>query len=173
MLVRRLVAEDTSLFQPVRLQALQHSPEAFASSFEEEAAEPIVWFGKALGSHERGDFVLGAFEPDDTLIGIIGFHRESRAKLSHKGNIWGMYVQPEYRRRGVGKAMLAGALKRIGRLPDLRQVNICVAASNDAAVRLFEQAGFHSFGMERSARRVGDRFYDACHMQLIIERDVS
>lgn len=169
MNIRRLVAEDTSLYQPIRLEALQNSPEAFASSFEEEAAEPIVWFGKALGSHERGDFVLGAFDPDDTLIGIIGFHRESRVKLSHKGNIWGMYVRPECRRRGVGKAMLEAALNRVGRLPDLRQINVCIRTPNDAALRLYEQAGFHSFGLEQGASRVGDRFYDACHMQLFIE----
>lgn len=171
MEVRRLVAEDTSLYQPVRLEALQNSPEAFASSYEEEAAEPIVWFGKALGSHERGDFVLGAFDPDDTLIGIIGFHRETRVKFSHIGNIWGMYVRPEWRGRGVGKAMLEAALKRIARLPDLRQVNIRVHASNDIALRLYEQAGFHSFGVERGACRIGDSFHDVCHMQLIIERD--
>lgn len=169
MNIRRLVAEDTSKYRTIRLEALKTSPEAFASSFEEEAGEPIVWFGKALGSHELGDFVLGAFDPSDQLIGIIGFYRESLLKLRHKGNIWGMYVRPERRGQGIGTSLLATALDRIRALPQLRQVNLCISVANHAALHLYEQAGFQSYGVEPGAYRVGDQFHDERHMQLLLE----
>jgi len=169
MNIRRLVAEDTSEYRTIRLEALNTSPEGFASSFEEEAGEPIVWFGKSLGSHELGDFVLGAFDPDDQLIGIIGFCRESLLKLRHKGHIWGMYVRPEHRGQGIGTNLLEQALERIRTLPQLRQVNLCVSVANHVALRLYERAGFQSYGVEPGAYRVGDRFHDERHMQLILE----
>jgi len=44
---------------------------------------------------------VGSFK-DGLLIGMIGFVREQRNKLRHKGNIWGMYVVPEARGEGIG-----------------------------------------------------------------------
>src|SRR5258707_532281 len=101
MKIRLLNAKDAGSYRTIRLEAVHDAPLAFAESTAEAREKSFDDFVNYLDSHERGDFVLGAFE-DDTLIGVVGFFRTAHSKHSHKGTIWGMYVRPAYRRRGVG-----------------------------------------------------------------------
>ena len=55
--IRRLETSDTALYRDIRLEALQRNPEAFASTFEKENAQPLSWFEAAVG---RAD-IFGAF----------------------------------------------------------------------------------------------------------------
>ena len=45
--------------------------------------------------------VYGAFA-DGALAGVVGYSRDPRVKNRHRGKVFGMYVAPEHRRRGVG-----------------------------------------------------------------------
>jgi hypothetical protein len=48
---------DATLFRSIRLEALKANPEAFGSSYEFEAAQPLSWFSARLVDST----VLGAF----------------------------------------------------------------------------------------------------------------
>jgi len=56
----------------------------------------------------NNSFVLGAFVPE--LIGMLGFYQGQGAKVKHKGNMWGMFVEPSFRGRGMGRAIMTEAL---------------------------------------------------------------
>ena len=103
MHIRRLGTDDVVAYRALRLRALQTSPEAFGSSYEETVAlslESMVrWL--APGPEAPYSFFLGAFDPD--LMGMVGFVRETRVKMRHKGAIISMYVDEAARGRGVGK----------------------------------------------------------------------
>ncbi len=82
--IRQLKPDDFSAFWPVRLLALQESPQAFGASYEESLALPER---EAIGrlSPKDGGFVLGAFGSD--LLGIAGLDRQSGEKVRHKAYI--------------------------------------------------------------------------------------
>jgi ribosomal protein S18 acetylase RimI-like enzyme len=46
------------------------------------------------------------------LIGMVKFRREEGLKNHHKGRILSMFVQPESRGQGVGKALLREVIAR-------------------------------------------------------------
>ena len=60
------------------------------------------------------NYVLGALS-DSRLTGILGVSVEPRAKVQQKGNVFGMYVAPEYAGRGVGQKLLTAC--RLARGP--------------------------------------------------------
>ena len=164
MHIRRLTPADASEFQALRLAGLLEAPYAFGSSYEEEkelAASTIE--GRLTVRADRGPF--GAFEKG-TLIGLIGLGRENQTKLSHKAVIWGMYVTPEARRKGIGRALLLEALSFARSVPGIKQVNLCVNANSTSAIRLYESAGFKSFGHELGAMRINGTPHDLMHMYL-------
>src|SRR2546428_1802962 len=103
MLVRKLTEDDLEALWTLRLQALRDNPEAFGTTYEETLARGKARMLERLG---QGDemFSLGAFE--ESLIGMVGFRREEGLKDRHKGLVFGMYVLPEWRGRGVGKALM-------------------------------------------------------------------
>ncbi|MGH6610400.1 MAG: GNAT family N-acetyltransferase, partial [Burkholderiaceae bacterium] len=146
--IRELQPADAAQFQALRLQALIECPSAFASSYEEEHETAIDVIAERLRSMPDR-WILGAFD-ESRLIGIVGVQREEMLKLAHKAFIWGMYIDPPARQRGVGARLVSEALGRAAHMNGVRQVNLGVNAANVAAISLYESAGFERFGFERS-----------------------
>jgi ribosomal protein S18 acetylase RimI-like enzyme len=162
MEVRRLVAADASAYRTLRLRALREHPEAFTSSYEEDAAQPAAMAAQRLASP---DFVAwGAFD-GDALHGIVGLDRERRAKNRHKATVVGLYVVPEAGGQGVGHELLE-ALVAHARTAGIQSLVLTVTQGNAAALALYAQAGFGSIGIEPDAIRVGGRSYAKNHMYL-------
>jgi RimJ/RimL family protein N-acetyltransferase len=85
------------------LRALKNDPDAFGSTYEQEETKPLGHIIERI-HHTKDQFTLGCFDDSDTLVGIVNFSRANRLKTAHKGNIYGMYVDPQFRGRGVGES---------------------------------------------------------------------
>jgi ribosomal protein S18 acetylase RimI-like enzyme len=151
--VRRLTPEDVAAFRELRLEALLHSPEGFASTYESEAERPLEWFVTRLTDAE----VFAAVRDRD-LLGMAGFRAFDSPKMAHKGMIWGMYVRPDARGLGVGRRILQAILDHAaGRV---EQVQLAVTTDNAAAKALYEAMGFVEYGRELHSLKVGERYWD-------------
>ena len=132
----------------LRLRALQEHPEAFGQPYDEAAAIPdaeaIERFRK--GSIAGHNAVFGAFTPDGALVGMTGIVREQRPRNAHRMTIWGVYVAPEARGRGLGGAMLGAAIAHARGTPGVLQVHLTVVRANVIAARSYERAGFVRYG---------------------------
>jgi len=160
--IRPLTASDAEAFQRLRLAGLRECPEAFASSYEEERDISLEELSGRLVP-EATHCVLGAFR-DAQLVGILGFQCESKRKTAHKAFIWGMYVTPAQRRKGIGRRLLATALEMADSLPSIQLVTITVNSSNVPAVALYENIGFKTYGVEPGALLVNGQLYDETQM---------
>ena len=148
-----LSAEDWAAFKTLRLEALSAHPEAFGSSFEEEFARTEDEWKAEFKRSE----LFGFFEKNK-LVACVGFFVYSPLKMCHRGALWGMYIQPDYRRKGIAAALLkkviAHAKKRV------IQLHLTVVTHNHAAVKLYEKNGFRIYGTEPRSLKIGDNFYD-------------
>ena len=72
--------------------------------------------------------------------------------MRHVGRL-GMGVRPEHRSRGVGAALLAGAVERAF-AGAIERIELEVFASNTSAIRLYETRGFELEGRKVAARRL-------------------
>lgn len=89
MEIRLLNESDARSYQEVRLSALKNNPEAFASTFDREAADPLEFVAGRLKPGED-QFVLGAFQDGGSLAGIVTFKREESPKMRYRGNVFAM-----------------------------------------------------------------------------------
>jgi ribosomal protein S18 acetylase RimI-like enzyme len=85
-------------------------------------------------------------------------------KNRHKATLFGMYVAPEHAGRGIGRTLLAHVIGEARRQPGLEQLVLTVTDGNEAAVALYEKAGFCSFGIEPRAIQVDGRYHGKNHM---------
>jgi len=160
MKVRQLTADDASAYQRLRLLALQESPTAFSSSYSDEAGRSPSEVASRLTPAPDGSLcVFGAFV-DDRLAGFLAFVRPRRAKLVHGAELHGMYVCPEFRRRGLAGALVDAVLAHARSLGGVRQLKLAVNATNLAARSLYRSRGFTLFGLEPDALCIDGRYYD-------------
>ncbi|MFN8595425.1 MAG: GNAT family N-acetyltransferase [Anaerolineae bacterium] len=172
MIIRLLTETDASAFRAIRLRALREEPTAFTSSYEEFSQRPLDKIAARFRSDPTEEFMLGAFD-DDRLVGIVGYYRDGAKKQRHRGNIISMYVTPEVRGRGVGKALLLNAIERVREIPGVDQLLLGVMVSQHAAQQLYATVGFVVFGREPRALKVGDQYYDEEFMILDLRRERS
>ncbi|EJM58361.1 GNAT family N-acetyltransferase [Pseudomonas sp. GM48] len=161
MWIERLDASHALVYRALMLEAYDLHPQAFTSSVRERAVMPLSWWESRLAS--KLDVVLGAFE-DGRLAGIVGLAFESREKARHKVTLFGMYVSPTVRQRGLGYQLVQAALGEARNHAGLRLIQLTVTAGNDPAFSLYQHCGFVQFGLEPMAVRVGEEYYDKIHM---------
>ncbi len=156
-IIRELNEGDADSFWKLRLRALKEEPESFGAAYEESVDTPIADVAKRL-SNSNDSFVIGAFNPN--LVGMIGMFRRQGQKMRHKGIIWGMYVAPEGRGQGLGKALMSAALERASTIPDLEHLMLSVVTTKEAARNLYLSLGFKTYGVESEALKIGESALD-------------
>ncbi|WP_096440012.1 GNAT family N-acetyltransferase [Alteribacter populi] len=167
MEIRILKPSDAQKYRELRLEALQTSPEAFASTFEEEKAYSIETYADRFESEHSFNFA--AFAEEDNLVGMVTLVRANKEKLKHRATILGMYVTPDKRGEGIGKRLITEAIDKAKAHGGIEQIYLHVVTTNESAVKLYSSIGFTSFGTERHALKSADTYYDEELMVLFLE----
>jgi ribosomal protein S18 acetylase RimI-like enzyme len=162
MLVRKLTEEDGEALWVLRLKALTDNPEAFATTYEETQTSGRERLLEGLRQEES--FYVGAFEHG--LIGMVYFRREEGLKNRHKGRVLSMYVQPESRGQGLGKALLQEVTAQVKQLVGVEQLHLTVVTTNVAARSLYHSMGFEVYGTIQRALKMDEQYWDEEQMVL-------
>jgi RimJ/RimL family protein N-acetyltransferase len=159
--IRSTVRDDGPRLRELRLEALRLNPLAFTADLAEaEARPPEHWEDMA----ERGGIgpsrqVIIVAEAGSELVGMTGVWTAPQPKRAHIGGIWGVYVRPAARGRGIGEAMLKAAVDW-ARSQELRILQLGVTACNHSAKRCYERCGFTVYGVEPMAVCYEGQYYD-------------
>ncbi|MGM0845342.1 MAG: N-acetyltransferase family protein [Bacillota bacterium] len=161
-MIRELTAEDARDYWSLRLEALQKNGEAFATTYQEAIARsnPIEQVKTNLSSN--GSVTFGAYI-DEKLAGNVTILFSTIEKMKHKAAIAAMYVDPYFRQKGLGKALLAEA-EKYARKSHIELLQLTVVTSNPSAIKLYEKAGFTSFGVEKRAMKLNGNYFDEMWM---------
>ncbi|MDF2964516.1 MAG: hypothetical protein K0S39_6251 [Paenibacillus sp.] len=159
MYIRFLDPTDAEIYSEIRFRSLLENPEAFLTTYEIQKEKPIETTQQNL---QRTDskFTLGCFTDNRELVGIVTFMRESNPKIIHKGNVYAMYVAPEFRGKGAGYALMTRLHDEARQCAGLEQINLTVVSTNLAAKKLYESVGFTAYGTERNAMKSNGYYLD-------------
>jgi len=143
------------------------------------AAEPEGWL-LTLGtwrssSDERRAIRLLRRHPDaglfiaETSEGIVGrlsVTRDHHPSSQHVADL-GLMVVSDYRRRGVGRALLEAAVEW-ARVSGVSKLELHVFPHNEAAIKLYESFGFEREGYRKRHYRRGQQYVDAILMAYFV-----
>jgi len=168
MQIRPLTPADAAAYRALRLEALQESPTAYVTSYEEDAALTSEELNQRLTPSEQAT-TFGAFAGEE-LAGIGTLIRPTRARLNFRATIVGMYVAPAHRRTGMASRLVARCIGRAREMSGLDEVCLCVTVGNEAARRCYLAGGFVPDYVEPRYFKYEGQFYDIEWLKLPLDQ---
>ncbi len=163
--IRDLDMDDRDAYYALRLLGLETRPQAFATSAEEWRTAPPDKIDALLRlSEKNSEPILGAFTISGELVGSVCLIPETRHSVRHKASLAALFVRPDWQHKGIGTQLVQETLQRARQRPELTLVRLVVDSENSQALRLFEKAGFFTYGREPQARRVLEHYHDQSYM---------
>ncbi|KTD49492.1 GNAT family acetyltransferase [Legionella rubrilucens] len=104
---------------------------------------------------------------ENEVIGWCDISALDRPVFAHIGSL-GIGVRKAYRGMGVGKALLAEALRQ-AREKGLTRIELTVREHNKAALALYHHVGFVIEGIHKNAVRIDGRYENHLSMALLFE----
>jgi GNAT superfamily N-acetyltransferase len=172
MHVALLKASDARQYRKLMLQAYELAADAFISTAAEREAEPESFWVKRIADPSGMSVAFGAFEGQE-LVGTVALQFSAKPKTKHKALVIGMYVAPEARGTGAGRALLEAAVEYARVKEGTLQLTLTVTEGNAPAISLYKTAGFHSFGIEPMAILTPGGYKAKVHMWLSLQRNAS
>jgi ribosomal protein S18 acetylase RimI-like enzyme len=168
--VRSLEPADAARYLEIRLRSLREEPNAFEASADEESKVPVgdVPFRFGFSGDGSDSFVVGAFTEAGALVGIVGCTRDDPPRRRHRALLWGMYVVPEARHQGVGRALVNETIARVRAWRDVELLRLGVIESNSYARALYQSCGFETVWREPQAYKIAEGYLAVELMRLRI-----
>ncbi len=132
-----ITPKNASIFKAVRLQALQDSPAANESRYSE-----ADWLKRAAdwsSDTAVGYLAMASGRPCGIAAAYLDEQDRGQAQLTS------MWVDPEHRRNGVGRALIE-AIRAWAVNRGARRLRLTVTSSNLAAIEFYERNGFSMTG---------------------------
>lgn len=149
-MIRPLNESDVEAFIKIRSDSLLFSPRSFGADPIPGIEMDAKTTREDLKAKNESNFILGYFE-EGKLMGMLGFIRHQRVKTKHRAFIWGVFVYPDHRGKGIGKALLEECLNRANQLEGLEKVSLSVTHVSAVAIGLYEHLGFQPYAREKDA----------------------
>jgi len=158
IIIRPITSDEAELYVELRLEMLQESPRAFGASVETDAASDLEGMRARLESH-TGE-----------LLGSVGVARQGpHQKRAHALGVWGMYVAPRGRGRGIGRELMQALIDYSESLPGVCVISLSVSAATPVAQALYASLGFVEWGREPRSLQIDGEYYTEIFMQLQLE----
>lgn len=154
----KLPPERWNEYKNLWLRALKDDPQAFGDSYNEMIALPDEKWQK-----RARDFMLFASN-DDKLIGMLGIWQSDQDKENKTANVFGVYVAPEFRGKGISKMLMQTLVDEVKANSDITKLKLTVNKDQVSAVKLYEGFGFEIKSQEKI--QLGDgNYYDEYLME--------
>lgn len=159
--IRLLSVADWKDYKEIRLEALESDPEAFGQTYRAALKQSDdLWKLRLAGVNL---WVYAAFLGGE-MVGITSGRREHGEKFAHVGIINSVFVQREYRGKGVAAKLLVKTLDRL-KQEGLMKAKLTVVATQREAIQLYEAAGFEQVGLLKKEVRQGEKYKDEMIME--------
>ena len=146
VVVRRVRPEEWEAYRTLRLKALASDRVAFGSSLEEESRRSDAEWKETTdhGANSTRSYLSVAEVPGLELVGMtVG------ALVEETPWIFGMWVEPTWRGRGIGGALLDSAIAWLQQLRPSQPIFLDVNPRQAAALRLYGSRGFRPTGRSK------------------------
>ena len=160
-----VISEDNlDAYKAMRLTSLKDTPDAFGSTYDRELAfSNDIWKSRISPQGNTLHLLPLLIEYDGINAGLASgaVHKQD----SNSAHLYQMWVAPEFRGKGLGKALLS-RIKTWAEELHLEKVLLSVTTSNTNAFNLYKSFGFMAVGNKEPLREGSELFVQPMSLNL-------
>lgn len=164
MQIRRIDAKDYSDYLKIRLIGLANSPEAFGMSVNEA---PKIEQNNFEDNTAGNNAIFISYNNANEACGVIGVRRLKGEKRQHIALVWGLYVSEPERQKKIATHLMKVAIE-FSKATGAEKLQLSVNAENSTTYQFYKKIGFESYGTEKKALKLIDRYYDEHLMEMFL-----
>jgi ribosomal protein S18 acetylase RimI-like enzyme len=158
--IRELQQEEWRVWRTLRIAALKDAPDAFGDTVEQAQLRSDEEWRKSLTHPEERLLVA---EIDSGLVGMARVRSDEDDP--ERAGLYSMWVAPDARRKGVGRALIDDAIRWAAQ-NGVFSLWLCVTQGNEPAKSLYRSFGFKETGASRSLRSGSDKQMEEMQVSL-------
>jgi L-amino acid N-acyltransferase YncA len=162
MVVRPATSDDAAAISAIYNEAVLNSTATYQEE-PETVQDRLQW----LGAHGHGHPVMVA-EIDGFLAGwaaLSRFHPRGAYRFTVENSV---YIHVDYRRRGLGRALMLDLIERARQLGH-RSIIAIISGDQEPSIELHRSLGFTEVGRLRAVGFKFGRWLDVVNMQLDLQ----
>ena len=152
-------ADDWQAIKELRIEAVTTDSVAFGSTLAEVQGSDEAFWRKRF---ETSIYICA--RKDGKFVGMAVLALEKGEKVKHVGMIYGVYVSPSVRGKGIGKLIMEELL-RTAKEKGVLKVRLYVVDTQEAAIALYRSLGFYKMADYKAEMREGDIYVDEIGME--------
>lgn len=158
--IRKLGEKDWLIFSEVRLRALKSDPQVFGSNFERESKFTEADWRSRLQSADSEIFMLFDGAKPVGITGVSVFDEDPSGQTAI---LWGSWLAPEYRRKGLSNLMYETRIEWAKSRPPINRIVVSHRASNTASKFANQKHGFVFTGTHEKIWTDGKTEDEVCY----------
>lgn len=152
-------------FKNLRIRALTEENKSFARTpLEESKRTEQEWVDRCNSRLEKNYREWLVAEADSRFIGCVMVALGEPQRVSHVGHVAGMFVDSQYRGKGIASTLLNEGLARM-KADGAIKARLEVTSTQTPAVNLYKKLGFDTVGTFKKEIRAEDGFLDELVME--------
>ena len=145
---------------------LADAPWAFSANPDDDLALDVAFLSSRLAQDDNAIVAVESDEDSSSLVAATGIYRVKNPKFSHRAKLWGIFVEPGYRRHGFGRAVTSAALELAKTWRGVAYIDVAVSENSPAALRIYRGLGFIEWGREPESTQHDGKRYDEIFFSL-------
>lgn len=141
--ILQLTPERWEEYKTLRLESMQQDPQAFGDKFKEWSEYSDEKWQKRPKDPDK---IILMAEDNNKFVGIIAVHIDHLNENEHEAHIWGMYITPVFRGKGISKMLMNELIEKLKSIDGLHRIELMVSAEQEAAIKSYLSSGFNKIG---------------------------
>jgi ribosomal protein S18 acetylase RimI-like enzyme len=135
-----LKPSEWEIYKTIQLEALKEDPQAFGASYKEWINfSDEKWTERPSNKNSR----IFVAKDHSAPIGLVGILLKPEKAIAE---MWGMYINNNYRGKGLGKKLINTAVSELKRVSKVAKIQLMVEYSITPAQMLYRSLGFQPIG---------------------------
>lgn len=171
ILIREIKPSDFEAYYQLRVLSEKEYPEFVGFNAERELNAGREGIEVIIEQYpSEGTYVLGAFDADNALVGLLVASRRLSDKYRHKAFLWGMYILPKFRGEGVANLLMDSIINWAKDHSEIQALTLQVTLSNHRGQAFYKKYNFQIFGTEHNALFAAGEYHGIHYMELEVTR---